>query len=288
MSKRVYPESLDCWLKNFPRYIKIICGPAMANLGGPWVNGSVLLLERIGFDTPNTSPIVGVTQPDVKVTYSDNGTDSGWIFKIGFYGWGTFFATIPGSYYYVLTEKFLEFESNYFSKINFRHREVFETQIDEGVSIPNVTVPITIIDNPPIDPGSGSSGGGSSSGTDNLDLLDHALLATNLINCYWNFWGINYLGSVTVTKHRAATLDVIGLRELICARTTYNQLIVQFWLGAGFLKVTFGSIAIECDTFNFGDGFEDCSYTSFVSDSFTWTDLILNGIDKMSILLQRA
>ena len=91
MSKHGYPESLNCWLRDYPRFIKVIFGPEMENLDGPWGNGSVVYLERIGFDAPDTSPTIGVAPPDVKVTYSDNGTDVDWVFKIGMYGWGSFF-----------------------------------------------------------------------------------------------------------------------------------------------------------------------------------------------------
>lgn len=287
MSKQGYPESLDCWLKDFPRYIKVIFGPGMDLVDGPWGNGSTVLLERIGFDTPDTTPTVGVPQPNVKVTYSDNGTDSDWIFKIGFYGWGTFFATIPGTNYYILTEKFLEFESIYFSKKKFKYLEVFETQIGEGVSIPNVDIPVEIIDNPPSDPGNETEGGGSSDGTTNLDALDHSLLAWNLVRAYQGILDINNIQSIQVSKYRANSLDVTGWRQLQ-GTTGYNGQTVEFWTNSGTLKVTFSTVQVQCEEVDLETGWEDCTYTTFITDAFTWTSLKVNGLEKLSTLLSRA
>jgi len=290
MAKQEYPESLNCWLRNFPRYIKVTLGAFISELGGPWSNGSVLLLERIGFDAPDTSPVVGEVPPDVKVSYSDNGTDSGWIFKIAMYGWGTFFATLAGDNYYVLTEKLIEFESSYFSLKKFRHREVFETQIDEGVSIPNVDVPVEIIDDPPVDDdeeGGDDEGGGSSTGTTNLDSLDHSLLAWNLVRAYQSELEINYIETISVTKYRANSLDVTGWRQLN-GSTSYNGQKVEFWINAGILKVTFSTTTIECEDFVIGEGWQDCTYGTMITDAFTWTSLRVNNIEKLSLLLARA
>ena len=110
MFKEGYPASLNCWLRNYPRYIKVTFGPEMDNLDGPWGNGSTILLERTGFDSPDTNPVVGEIPPDVKVNYTDTGSETSWIFRISMYGWGTFFSNHSGSNYFVNIEKYLEFK----------------------------------------------------------------------------------------------------------------------------------------------------------------------------------
>jgi hypothetical protein len=285
MAKLEYPESLNCWLKNFPPYIKVTFGPEMENLSGPWGNGSVVLLARIGFSAVDTNPVEGEIPPDVKVTYSDNGSNIGWVFKMGMYGWGNFFATIEGTNYYVLTEKLLEFESTYFTQVKkFLHREVFETQISEITEIPNVDIPVERIDDPPPSDddggdgdGGGDDGGGTGQGTVDLDALDHSLLTTNLIQAYWGAWGVNNVYGVEVAKYRApssvyGTLEDEGWRQLE-GSTFYNNLTVDFWTKWGILLVTFSNSTIICDGFNFEDGYLDCEYSLGITDYFIWTSL---------------
>ena len=134
MAKQGYPESLNCWLRDYPKYIKVTFGEKAEYLDGPWSNGSVIFLERIGIDPPDTDPVGGEIPPDIKVTYSDNGTDSGWIFKMGMYGWGTFFTTTDPNYYIDL-EKFLEIDSDYANVKKFRDRTVTLTQIPKSIAL---------------------------------------------------------------------------------------------------------------------------------------------------------
>ena len=58
MTKEGYPESLNCWLKGYPQYIRVTFGPSFESLDGPWGNGSTALLGRIGYDAIDTN-IVG-------------------------------------------------------------------------------------------------------------------------------------------------------------------------------------------------------------------------------------
>ena len=44
--KLTYPKTLNVWFKNYPRVLKVTCGPNITELEGPWVEGSILLLQQ--------------------------------------------------------------------------------------------------------------------------------------------------------------------------------------------------------------------------------------------------
>jgi hypothetical protein len=286
MAKEGYPASLNCWLKNFPRYIKITFGPEMENLDGPWGNSSVLLLERIGFDTPDTNPVEDEIPPDVKVTYSNNGTDEGWIFKSGMYGWGTFFATVEDDNYFILLEKWFEFESTYFDIVRFVHREVQETQIPKTESIPNVEVPVELIEDPP--PEEDPPGEEPPGIAVDLDTIDHAIFAYNLVQAYWHIWNIDNLVSISVQATRTLDLDMNDYR-LLSGNTGYFPYTIFFWTsGFGYLKVAFYQLDANCPDIWMGNPPEGCDFEQQITDAFFWTSLKINSIEKLPDLIRRA
>lgn len=281
MTKQGYPESLNCWLRDYPRFIKVTFGSEMNNLDGPWNNGSVILLERIGIDLPDTNPVVDEIPPDIKVTYSNTGTDVGWIFKIGMYGWGTFFATTGGVNYYVDLEKWLEFESTYFSKIKFRYRTVVQTQIPKTESIPSVNIPEEIIYNPPVGQPQPDPVEPTPTPVSNY----WGSVALTLINYYWSFWNINTLYSHSMTVTQTSNLSPVG-RQIGPVTDCAGQT-AEFWVFGGVIKILLYSIAYECEGFLSGEPV-DCTYSSYVSSAYNITSLIINGVNRLPDLIRRA
>jgi hypothetical protein len=285
MAKEGYPESLNCWLENFPKYIQITFGLLMGDLNSPWGNGSILNLIRIGFDTPDSNPVPGEVPPDIKVTYSDTGTDSDWIFKIAMYGWGTFFATTADDNYFIILEKWVEFESTYFDQKQFRHRMIVETGISKEISIPNVEVPIEIIwvpppevDDPPPPPVVGDP---------TIDYGDfHDSWARTLINYYWSLWGITSIISISV-NHQSISTNISGFRQLApttgCAGGT-----VEWWTNGNILKVLVWSVTMYCDFTEFGFNPSNCTYDRVISEAYQWTSIYLNGQNILPTLLRRT
>jgi hypothetical protein len=279
MSKQVYPTSLNCWLRDYPKFIKIIFGSEMDNLDGPWNNGSIILLERIGIDSPDTTPVVDEIPPDIKVTYSDNGTDSDWIFKISVYGWGTFFATPVGSNYYVDLEKFFEFESIYFDKITFRYRTVQDTQIAKTETIPSVIIPEEIFYAPP--PNLPAPNPISPIETESY----WDSIAGILIEYYWWIWNLNRPYSVSVISRETPSFYISG-RQIEPKISTNNNWI-DFYISGGKLKLIVSRISIECEDFLIGEP-SDCTYSLDIVEAYWWDQLLINGVDRLPDLIRRA
>lgn len=285
MTKQGYPESLNCWLRDYPRYIKVTFGSEMGNLDGPWDNGSVILLERIGFDPPDTSPVVDEVPPDIKVTYSDNGTDVGWIFKMGMYGWGTFFATIAGANYYVGLEKSLEFESTYFNLKRFRYKEVVETEISKTIEIPSVTVPVEVIYNPP--PGEPPPGYVPPPGRVPPPVTIYwDSLARTLVAYYSTLLNLDPTYTVSATVASFSNLNKIGRQ--IGPITSAGGSTVEYWIGDGKILIYLINITIDCESWTQDEGFTDCTYSSYVSSAYYFTSIIVNGTNRLLELLRRV
>lgn len=283
MSKLGYPASLNCWLSSYPENIRVTFGPEMENLAGPWANGSKIDLIRIGFDAPDTSPVEDEVPPDVKVTYSDNGTDVGWVFKMGMYGWGTFFAKAAEDNYFILLEKWLEFESTYFEIKKFRHREAKLTEIPKTESIPLVEVPVSWIPDPPDIPDPETP----PVVTDPNPTQDQSLVL-NLITSYWWIWNIDTLDTWSTTYSATADLSVDGYRQLAGSAGAYGS-IAEFWTNGREVKIVFISTTITCPDFQIGeDPIGDCTYSTQISSAAIMETLIINGWDYLPLLIQRA
>ena len=277
MPKRGYPESLNCWLKDFPRYLKLTCGPEMSNLAGPWSSGSVILLERIGFDDPDTSPVTDEVPPNIKVSYSDNGTDVGWIFKISMWGWATFVVPSTLSNYIILKENYFSIESTYFDTIEFRRVSFHETQIPKATSIASVTVPEKIIHVPssvPSDPPTPKDPIPSAYGPE-----------SGLITGYWNLWGESRNKSSSFVGSETLDLSVSGFRQLDAAGS-WGGYLIKYYVSGSTLKVTY-SIVTVTDT-GCVDIPENCSFDSEVIYAEIWTALYVNGVDRIDTLLEQA
>lgn len=283
MAKLGYPESLNCWLKGYPEHIRVTFGPEMENLDGPWSNGSKIDLIRIGFDAPDTSPVQGEVPPDVKVTYSDNGTDVGWIFKMGMYGWGTFFAKVTEDNYFILLEKWIEFESTYFSKKQFRHREAKLTEIPKTESIPLVEIPVEQIEDPPDIP----------EPDDPPEITDPSptqdqYLVLNLIESYWWIWNIDTLDSYSTTYTATDDFSIEGYRKLNASSAAYGN-VAEFYTNGFQIKILFIGTTINCPDFQIGsDPIGDCTYTTEIRSAAIMDTLMINGWDYLPLLIQRA
>jgi hypothetical protein len=108
-----YSLSVNNWFKDFPRTFKMTCGPEIGELGGPWVEGSKLILAQ----TPNSKIHYGVYQegchlPEYRIIYTDTGLDNDFKIKYVEYGWGTFVKTNDPNYSLQI-EKFCEIHSGY-------------------------------------------------------------------------------------------------------------------------------------------------------------------------------
>jgi hypothetical protein len=286
MSKQGYPESLNCWLRDYPRFIKVIFGSEMGNLDGPWGDGSIILLEKESIDVPDTSPVTDEVPPDIKVTYTDTGTDVDWIFKIAMYGWGTFFATTEGLNYYVDLEKLLEFESIYFDLKKFRYRSVVETQIAKTESIPEVNIPEEIIYNPP-----DGNPPPSPPPDQQVPVTDYwGAVARTLVNYYnkppKNIFNVNSINSISVSATKTSNLSPVG-RQVGPTTTCSGNQLVEFWVFGNQLKILISSITYTCEDFNLGEPM-DCTYSSYVSDAYFWNNLILNGSNRLPEFLRRV
>ena len=280
MAKQGYPESLNCWLRDYPRFIKVTFGPEMENLDGPWGNGSVVLLERIGFDAIDTSPVTDEVPPDIKVTYSNNGTDVDWIFKMGMYGWGSFFADTEQPNYYVDLEKFLEFESTSFSLKKFRSRTTVGTQILKSVEIPSVVVPKKVIYVPPI----GETPPDPVIPPSITTYWDS--LARTLVAYYSTMLNLNATYTVTATVNRTYNLNPLG-RQVGPIASCANGQSVEYYFFDNKITMYFKSISYHCEEYTFGEGFVNCTYDFSVSDAYYFTTIYVDGWNRLPDLIRR-
>ncbi len=282
MSKEGYPASLNCWLKDFPQYIKITFGLDMGNLNGPWRSGSTINLIRIGFDSIDTSPVETEVSDNVKVYYSDTGTDEGWIFKIAMYGWGTFFAKLDEPFYFILLEKFVEFESTYFDLKYFRYREVKTTRILTLTPIPLVVVPIRLVEEATDDPAPITP---VPPVTGNPQTNDSMI--ANLIRAYWWVWNIDVLESSSIS-YTVTNIYFKGYRKLAGDGHCYGDT-AEFMTNGNQLKIRFIGVTIHCDDFILGqDPIGNCTYTDEVVGAANVNSLMINGQNRLSDLIRRA
>jgi len=279
MTKLAYPVSLNCWLRDYPRLIKITFGPSMDDLDGPWTDGSVIYLERIGFDNPDTSPVAGEVPLDVKVAYSDNGTDTNWIFKISMFGWGTFFSKSANPNYFVSLEKWIEFESTYFDLVKFRLQTVVETQIPKATTIPNIPVPVEVIYDPP--PGEPPPVPVIPPNVE--DAWDST--ARTLVTYYKTLLNLDTIQTVSATVSQTAGTGTIG-RQIGPVSSCAGQT-CEFWIFGNQIFIVLYSLSYNCEDFLVGEPM-DCEYSAEVSSVYTFNSIIVNGYNRLQDLVNRV
>ena len=160
--KLTYSATVNQWFDGYPRVLRITCGPSIVELGGPWVDGSVIEL----FQTPLSKThigqyIEGAILPEYKIRYSNNGLETGWTIFLKVSGYGYFFTKNTEEerdiYYWLNLEKTFEVISSFNDKhLVFRKSEMLSTSIlyfdwDNQIVNP-ITPPVTPPVTPPITP----------------------------------------------------------------------------------------------------------------------------------------
>lgn len=108
-----YSQSVNNWFKDFPRTFKLVCGPSITELGGPWTAGSRIILAQTPLSKVHDGTYAtGCHLPDYKIIYSDTGLDDDFKIKYIEYGWGSFLKS-DGANYFLLVEKYCELISGY-------------------------------------------------------------------------------------------------------------------------------------------------------------------------------
>ncbi|TVM31160.1 hypothetical protein [Oceanidesulfovibrio marinus] len=136
--KASYPSSLNAWFEGFLPQVRMKIGPELA--GNGYGEGYLAVLS----ETPSSRLEVVYTEeeslPDYQVIYTNNGQDEGWLLKLVFYGWGTFFA-VDGEYNYFLEiQRWLEIHrSDWDAPKQFKQVNVIQTGIPKTEEISSIS-----------------------------------------------------------------------------------------------------------------------------------------------------
>jgi hypothetical protein len=155
--KQRYPKSLNCWLRDYPKAIKITLGREAPSLGGPWEHGSIVYLRETPLhkDWQGTIPTSSNILPILASIYSDTGSDDFYNLKVEMEGFGTFhYGEAPN--FWLEIERLFRIYSGYNGKVfSFHSLETVYTGIPKTLSIPNIytpPIPPPIFKSPPPPP----------------------------------------------------------------------------------------------------------------------------------------
>ena len=133
--KTDYARSVNNWFKDYPRTFKLTCGPNIQEFGGPWMNGSQLILSQTPLSKIHQGPYLeGAHLPDFQVIYTNTGDDDLYQLKYKEYGWGSFLSTLVDPNYFLQVEKFCELWSGYNGIV-----KVFKKVVNYSTQIPKST-----------------------------------------------------------------------------------------------------------------------------------------------------
>jgi hypothetical protein len=140
--KSTYPESLNMWLKDFPKSFQLVCGKKFNDLPGPWQHGSRINFAATPLSKQDQGDYANGEQLPIKrAIYTNTGDEDTWDIRVNMYGHGTFYALAGEPYYFMQAEKYFLIESVYFDPVQFFHNEVHITEISTDIPIPDVYVP---------------------------------------------------------------------------------------------------------------------------------------------------
>lgn len=205
-----FPSSLNCWLKDYPRAIKITCGPAISLLEGPWVAGQEVYL----FATPMSKqwdpsiPQYSIENlGSLQAIYTDTAMDDYYTLKLTMEGYGSFLYDENVANYWLAKEILFKIKSHYNGKtFSFHHLDDIYTMIPNTVEIYGIDVPEQdpIYVDPDPDDGDNDTGQQPPPAYALPTAISHAQFARPLIQYYASLSipAFTYIvnGTITVTK----------------------------------------------------------------------------------------
>jgi hypothetical protein len=127
--KTNYPRCFNFWFKDYPKTIRVVCGPAISNLNGSWSENSVIVLTQTSESMKRSFAYVpGGSLPDYRLVYTDTGQESSWDIRFEIYGYGTL---VYGSGGFWDGEDYI-LPKDYYDICYIRHFEVYSANKDIG------------------------------------------------------------------------------------------------------------------------------------------------------------
>lgn len=132
-----YPNTLNHSYAGYPTVLRVICGPNITELNGPWVEGSVIYFFQTPLSKVQIGPYFdGALLPEYSVRYSDTGSESDYNIFLRVSGHGFFYEGDSGNWK-LSNNKIFEIVSGYNGKhLVFTSQDLIYTNIPRDTPIP--------------------------------------------------------------------------------------------------------------------------------------------------------